>query len=323
MKKHENIIEYRNWGKSGDYRSAPYEYDQVDDAMKKEGNGSLLNDDVMGERPTLPDHSRHTNNPSPPPLKVSNELEKSKKKMPLSQMVAKTYKEELRDKERKHGEPTLNLDAWNKTASSLEALSTDDANPIRIKMLLDEAWGDDWLDWEPETIAQTAEQDGFSISKISFDKIFSLRLLEKTDLCENDPRVFEKVCVAFASRPVDWGIIQDCSLPEICGAVALIKNYVKRDVKFSSEVKTYIAGVALFHGYILLPPLVRFADGEFSIELAIKLGDDVIEIQNNLREVLRNPSFLKTVPEDYQVQFVRLLKCQDYAQQLLDGVIDE
>ena len=197
-------------------------------------------------------------------------------------------------------------------------LANPESNPVRLMLVLDNEWGEEWYDWEIETINQTAEMDNAEIHRVNEDKIMAIKILKNTDEFFDEPRVFEKVCTAFSGRQVDWGHVQEPRTHEICACIALINRYVKEE-PFSDDVKAYVAAAALRDGYILLPSTIKFASGPFSKELVSKIGDDAIEKQRKLNQALEeeDPDIFDS--ED-AVQYMRLIKCQYHAQEKVDEV---
>lgn len=184
-----------------------------------------------------------------------------------------------------------------------------DANPIVIFDRLNQMWGEgEWLDWEPETILETANQEGFKIAPENMDKIFAVRAVLKTDEFHSNPRIFEKVCLAFNGRVVDWGMVQRPRIHEMAMTVALVSKYL-RDEMFAPEIEMFIAGTALEDGFVLLPAVLGFAESAFSVELAIRMGAEALEIQEGLMKALEEED-PELAPQEYLVQYLRVIKCQ-------------
>jgi len=200
------------------------------------------------------------------------------------------------------------------SSAKLSLLASDDANPIKIMLLLDGEWGDDWHDWEPETITQTIEADGIEVAKVNLDKIMALKVLIKTDEFWKSPRVFEKVCLAFAGRMVDWGHIQEPRVHDLAACVAVIERYIS-EKEWSDNVQTYVAGVAVRDGYVMLPPVLSFAQIPFYNELVFAMGDEVLSVQDQLMSAMKEED---EIPQDHVVQYMRLLRCQYHTQEFID-----
>lgn len=215
------------------------------------------------------------------------------------------------------GQPFSEPTSMSKHAGSLISLLEDeDLNPVKLMLILDSAWGSEWYGWEIETINQTAEMDGFDIARINQDKIMALKVLKNSNHFFDDPRVFEKVCLSFAGKQVDWGHIQEPLVHEIAACVALVERYVK-EAPFSDDVAAYVAGAAIRDGYVLLPATLSFAEIPFSLELASNLGDEAIERQENLMSALDSEDYSIFESSD-AVQYMRLIKCQYHVQDKID-----
>lgn len=207
--------------------------------------------------------------------------------------------------------------------ASVGVLSDDDVNPITLMLHLDEMWSEeeeeeDWRQWEPETIIETAKAEGFDISRANMDKIMALKVLSKNDEFFEDPRVFEKVCMAFSGRIVDWGNIQHPRVHEICGCIALVERYIK-ERQYSDDVAAYVAATAVRDGFIMLPPILNFASYPFLQELVINMGDAALEKQEKLRLALEEQD-ASILNSEEAVQYMRVLRTQYHVSEVIDGV---
>lgn len=195
-------------------------------------------------------------------------------------------------------------------------LENGDLNPIQVFAACKSFWGEEWLDWEPETIEQTAEEDGIKIHPINMGKMFAIRSILKTDSFFEDPRVFSKVCIAFASKHVDWAVIQKPRTYEVAATVALVDRFLK-DGEYSDDVSAFVAACALDDGFVQLPPQLTFADFQFSTELALTMGDDVLDFQKSVMEALESEDISDLEPK-FLVQYKRLMKCQFHVQDMIN-----
>jgi hypothetical protein len=103
----------------------------------------------------------------------------------------------------------------NKNASGpLALLADEEAHPVQLMVELTAHWPEDWVEWEPETIIHTAEEAGIDMPTAVQNKVMAIKVLLRTTRFWEDPFVFEKVCLSFADRYVDWGIVGGlCSAP--------------------------------------------------------------------------------------------------------------
>ncbi|NIP67379.1 hypothetical protein GWN63_04850 [Candidatus Bathyarchaeota archaeon] len=314
---------YSTTRSKGEYSPEDVEWPMFPEPGDEEGANRTSSDNT-----DLEVHGAHEH-PKPDPKQLIRERLQNMR----SQMFHKA-KEEVQEheeaQERKHEQfksyPTdievnrkkIDIDrsgTITKTGSNLIGLlEEEDANPIKIMLVLDQVWEEDWRQWEPETITQTLEQDGVDVARVNLDKIMALKVLMNTTEFWESPRTFEKVCLAFAGRMVDWGHIQEPRVHDIAACVALVERYIAEH-EFSDDVATYVAGCAVRDGYVLLPPVLSFAQFPFSNELAFSMGDDVLDVQNQLMDALEEDG---DPPKEHAVQYMRLLRCQYHTQDMVD-----
>lgn len=201
-----------------------------------------------------------------------------------------------------------------KTSSSNEIFADPEANPYKLYIASIDLWGDEWLDWEPETILTTAEIDGVLIDQVNLGKLFAIRSLLKTDEFFREPRIFEKICVAFSDKIVDFGVLQMPKLYEIAGTVALIEKKF-RSIEYSDAVAIYTAMIAVDEGFLLLPPELNFAGASFNIELISRLGEETMRLQDNIISAMGSSD----ISQDEAIQYKRLMVCSYYIKNMLEG----
>lgn len=192
-----------------------------------------------------------------------------------------------------------------------------DTNPILIMQVCNDLFGEDWMDWEPETITQTFEAEGIDVHAVNLNKMFAIRTVVKTDRFENEAFIFEKVVTAFSNRVVDWTTIQQPRVFDIASTVALIDRFIKA-LRFSDEIAAYSAACAITDGYVILPPELSYCDASFAVELAMTIGDEILDMQENLMNLMKMDG--EDIPEDYQPQYMRLLRCQYHVKGKIDEV---
>ena len=133
------------------------------------------------------------------------------------------------------------------------------SHPMYLDMLLLEAFGPQWLDWEPETIWAEI-QDDFKAKSISVhvrNKINAMKLLHVATSPWTEWEVFTVTVQALNDNIPDFRMLQKPSPDQIIAAVAIM-NKVKEQ-KFSEEVGRYVAACFLDEGIYFLPDPVGFA----------------------------------------------------------------
>lgn len=209
-----------------------------------------------------------------------------------------------------------NISEKTVTAASKEILADPDANPVVIADWLDSFWGDEWMDWEPETILDTAEKDGIQIDSVNLGKMFAIRSIKKTEEFFREPRVFEKVCIAFADRIVDFSVIQTPRVHDMAAAVAIVEEFFRKG-EYSDHVAGYVAAAAIMDGFILLPPKLTFASFPFSMELASRLGDSAVSLQEKIISTMDSDDV--PTSQEEAVQYRRLMRCEYHVRDMING----
>lgn len=209
--------------------------------------------------------------------------------------------------------------ALPKSASgALDILADGDANPIQIMANLNNEWGKEWVGWEPETLIEMAKREGVDIHRANQDKVMSLKVLVNTTLFWEKVRVFEKVCLAFSGRIVDWGNIQEPRTHEIAATISLVERYIG-EREFSDEVEAFVSASAVRDGFIMMPPSLKFAGFTFAQRLVETMGDEAVERQSNLMRALDEQDVESLEAEDI-IQYMRLIKCQQFVHSKIDEI---
>lgn len=209
---------------------------------------------------------------------------------------------------------TPNRWADAKVASDKSIFTDPEVNPYKLYGATIDLWGDEWLDWEPETILETADADGVMIDQVNLGKMFAIRSLLKTEEFFREPRVFEKICIAFSDKIVDFGVLQMPKLYEVAGVVALVEKKF-RTGEYSDEVAIFVAMLAVNEGFLLLPPELNFAGAPFNLELISRLGEQTMVLQDNIISAMGSPE----ISEEEAIQYKRLMVCSYYIKNMLDG----
>jgi hypothetical protein len=201
-------------------------------------------------------------------------------------------------------------------AASREVLSDPNLNPIVLIEWCNAHWGEEWMEWEPETILEMADREDISIDQVNLGKMFAARAVVKTEEFFREPRVFEKVCIAFSDRIVDFGVIQIPRVHDMAAAVALVEGFI-REGSYSDHVAAYVAAAAITDGFLLLPPNLQFAGYHFSLELASRVGDDAFALQERMIKTMNDDQSPTT--EDEAIQYRRLMRSEYHVREMTNG----
>jgi hypothetical protein len=146
----------------------------------------------------------------------------------------------------------------------------------RVKVLgiygtLNERYGREWWQWEPETVWQTLQKEqGIDPSEDLKNLISALQLTVTTNQPFENWHVFEKVGQAFNMNPVNFGILQPLEADEVALTLKLLRM-IRPKQEFDSEICGYLAAVAKNAGLVWLPKEVFTAGCQSFLE---QMGND-------------------------------------------------
>ena len=180
--------------------------------------------------------------------------------------------------------------------------------PMRIFAMLNERYGRDWWDWEPETLWRTIEQDlDTEADEEVKNLIQAFQLIVHTNAPFEHWHIFEKVGHALNANPVDFGIVQPLELDEAAWTVHVLKT-MRPQQPFDDEVDAYIAACAKGAGVVYLPPELFPADAQAALD---RMNNDL----GLKAEVKAISPGTDTADIPLKVQLGRLKECADYVKE--------
>jgi len=182
-------------------------------------------------------------------------------------------------------------------------------SPIGIYEMLNRQYGDDWHDWEPETIWQTLYQEqAVTPTEEVKNLIQAIQLVCRTNFAFEDFHVFEKVGHAFNLNHVMFDSMQPLEPDEIALEIIILKA-IRPQVDFEDEVNGYIAACAKLAGMVYLPEKLFGSEPQIFLD---DLGND-LELK---AEVIAHLDNIKsaTVAEDspLDIQLSRIQEIREY-----------
>lgn len=193
---------------------------------------------------------------------------------------------------------------------------------IRPKIYLDllnETFGRDWLEWEPETLHREIERVfGLRPTEQVFEKIMALQTFMNTDLFWDDLMVFEDIVLAFGDRYVDPDLLQGCTPEELVYGIAVAEEIGKENEdEFVSDIIMYIRACHQMAGVVVYHPALKFAQPEYAEPLASLVARVQTAIDKGER-----PDDPVDLDDPFQVQLAKTLDISAYVdERLIKGVI--
>jgi hypothetical protein len=152
--------------------------------------------------------------------------------------------------------------ALSKVASSdAEYLVRGDVHPLKLVAMLDDFFGGEWRDWEPETIrASLAKEAGADPSDGVMNKVMAVKIaMARPEVFFDRWQAFEKMAVSLNDRDPAMTVTEDLDPEEIANAVTIVRK-ISGDGDFSPEVEAYVAARLHNSGFVVAPPQLSFAD---------------------------------------------------------------
>lgn len=132
-------------------------------------------------------------------------------------------------------------------------LNNPNASPINIYDFLNKSFGEDWWQWEYETLEQLLwTRYGAVLEPINADKIWAIKHLCNSNKPFRDWYEFNQIAIAFGGAIADFEVIKSPSPGMIVNAVTAMQ-YIRPEEAFDIEVKKYIC--VLLHAEGIYTPL--------------------------------------------------------------------
>ena len=181
-------------------------------------------------------------------------------------------------------------------------------DPLIQYRMLNDKYGREWHDWEPETLWQSMKEEmGALTGPDERNIVLALQVLVKTNQAHEHWHIFEKMGHAFNYNHVDFAILQPLELDEIARTLKIIKK-IRPKEKIDPEICGYIASVAKSSGVVYLPRDLFEAGCQGALDDLNNDLDLKIQVQD------RWPSPAKEVDSfALKIQILRLQEIKSYA----------
>ena len=208
-----------------------------------------------------------------------------------------------------------------KEASGPEYLTRGDVHPLKLVAELSDSFGDEWVEWEPETIRETIiKEAGVEPSDDVMSKVMAVKIvIRRPEVFFDDWQTMEKISVALNDQTPMMGMIEEVPIEWLSNAVSIVTK-LAGEGDFGPEVTGYVAARLLDQGYVVAPPLLRFADAK----LGSLVGDDVLRRKVILAYARSlNAREVDEGEDPIGIQVARLLRNNAYVLDRLDESKDQ
>lgn len=206
----------------------------------------------------------------------------------------------------------LQKTAQNNTVKINTILNNEKASAIRIYDFLNKAFGEDWWEWEIETIERMLLMHyGTALEDTNRDKVLAIRHVCRSDGCFADWFEFNQIALAFSGSIADFQYLRVPSPGMVISAVKAM-NYIRpeRDFVFSNDVIKYICVILINDGVYVPPPsLVSIIGDKMKKMVSAGMVDSWMPALRRYNKLLNNQ--VEEIEDDpIDIQAKRLLKAE-------------
>lgn len=200
--------------------------------------------------------------------------------------------------------------ALTKTAGA-EYPVRGDVHPLKLVAMLDDFFGGEWRDWEPETIRSSlAKEAGADPDDVVMDKIMAVKIaMRRPDVFFDRWQAFEKMAVSLNDRGPAMTSTEELDPEEMANAVTVVRK-LAGDNDFGAEVETYVAARLFDSGLVVAPSQLTFADARLATLVA---NDDLRQkVILAYAQAVKSDGDLPESEDPVDIQVARLLRSHVY-----------
>lgn len=191
-------------------------------------------------------------------------------------------------------------------------LNDETASAIQVYDFLNQALGNEWWEWEAETIERILFiKYGVVLEDVNRDKVMAIRHLCRSDRAFHDWFEFNQLALSFAGAIADFEMLRSPSPGMVVNAVKAM-NYIRPDREsfFGDDVLKYMSIILINEGLYIPPPSILPLVKKRMSEL---VSDDTrsqwIPILKRFNEIVSNKD--TTIKEDMvDIQAKRLVNAE-------------
>lgn len=203
------------------------------------------------------------------------------------------------------------------------------AHPIDIYHACDQVFADvDWLSWEPETLLLELRHD---VSDAAIDKLLAVQAVAaNANAVVRSAAAFEKVVNAFNNNICIVDVVQPPEVEEMSYAVSQIEKIIRAvhgdtaKIEYADEIPAYVASVAKFRGWFMLPRNLSFGQGVLNELLGVNENSKLYAEHKNILDTVSNfinSTSRKNAREIMQEASITELETNDTASLLVKHII--
>ncbi len=135
------------------------------------------------------------------------------------------------------------------------------AHPFALSLLLLDRYGEQYLEWEPETLRSTMKKDEILISDSVWTKILATRVILVSPSPWRQWEQFHWIVTGLAGKPPSFVYMERPEIGFIMSGIDTMK-IVDRPRPFAEDIGKFVATVLRDRGVTYAPPPMQFAQEE-------------------------------------------------------------
>lgn len=194
-------------------------------------------------------------------------------------------------------------------------LNDDSASAIDVYNFLNEILGNDWWEWEFETLERIIWiRFGVALEDINRDKIWAIKHVCNSDNAFSDWYEFNQIALSFAGCMADFEYLRSPSPGMvICAVKSLNHMRPDRESFFGNNVLKYISIVLKENGiYAPTPSLYEFIGEKMKDIISEDSTKNWSDIFKRYKEYLNNQD-IKLNEDEIDIQVKRMIKAEQAA----------
>lgn len=160
---------------------------------------------------------------------------------------------------------TSALASWGvedcKVAAKVSLWKDVEAHPVALTLALLDRYGQDYIEWAPETLRVTLGRDNIQVSNSAWAKIMAARVVLNSPSPWRQWEVFHWCCRGLAGLPNNFTYLEQPELAHLMLG-ADVMRLLDPTRAFNIEVEKFTAAVLKEDGQAFAPPPVDFAQRE-------------------------------------------------------------
>lgn len=174
-----------------------------------------------------------------------------------------SWEEELPPGIEKFAEARFGTEDQLPTVTAKNIWRHPNAHPLTVLLLLINRYGQDCLEWEPETLRTTLRKDDITLSESVWTKIMAVRVVVTSPSPWRRWEQFHWVSYGLAGRAPNFVYLERPEIGFLMSAVDMMR-IVDRERPFAEEIDKFTAVVLRDRGIMYAAPPLQFAQEELN-----------------------------------------------------------